>query len=336
MSFGVLLRRLIFYTLIIFFSTVTALKLLYSWFKKRGNFFYVNDHPKPKALSEFKDGYVQVSEVKLHYVEAGDRNKPLMVFVHGFPSFWWCWRFQLRYFQKDYHVVALDMRGYGESDKPKGYKNYTVQKLSSDLIQFIEHFGKEVNLVAHDWGAVIAWNVALQKPELIHKLIICNVPEPRAFRETIKGNYKQLLSSWYMFMFQTPGLAEAVFSAEDYRMLIFLLRKSVKDPENFTDEDAECYKFAFSGPNGMTAPINYYRAATTILDSPQQATALVKPKTLIIWGALDVALIVEGAHNSLKYCEQAELKILPNASHFVQEDEPQQVNNYMEEFLNSN
>jgi hypothetical protein len=83
---------------------------------------------------------------------------------------------------------------------------------------------------------------------LIRKLIILNVPEPRAFREIITSNYKQLLSSWYMFMFQTPGLAEATFSAEDYRILVFLLRKSVKDPENFTDEDGECYKYAFSGP----------------------------------------------------------------------------------------
>jgi|SRR4051812_16935173 pimeloyl-ACP methyl ester carboxylesterase len=95
-----------------------------------------------------------------------------------------------------FSVVALDMRGYNESDKPEGYQNYTVEKLAKDLVEVINHFGGNVYLVGHDWGAVICWTVALRKPELIRKLIILNVPESRAFREVISSNYKQLLSSW--------------------------------------------------------------------------------------------------------------------------------------------
>jgi len=331
-----ILRRIVFWYLVAFFSIVTSLKLVYSWFKKRGNFFYTREHAKPKALEEFSEGFIQLTNVKLHYVEAGDKDKPLMVFVHGFPSFFYCWRFQLRRFQSDYHVIAIDMRGYNESDKPQGIQNYSVDKLVIDLAEVIVKFGSNAITVGHDWGAIVCWELALNKPELIQKLIILNVPEPRAFREVISSNYKQVMASWYMFMFQVPILAESTFSAEDYRLLGFVIKKGIKDPENFTEEDLECYKYAWSRPYAVTAAINYYRAtASRILDGTSSATGLVKPKTLIIWGALDTALTVEGAHASLKYCEEAQLKILPTASHFVQEDEPQKVNEYIQEFLNS-
>jgi pimeloyl-ACP methyl ester carboxylesterase len=88
------------------------------------------------------------------------------------------------------------LRGYNESEKPRGVNNYTVDKLSQDLIEFIEHFGGNAILVGHDWGAIISWAVALRKPEIIQKLIIMNGPEPRAFREIINTNYKQVLASW--------------------------------------------------------------------------------------------------------------------------------------------
>lgn len=185
------------------------------------------------------------------------------------------------------------MRGYNESEKPEGVENYSVEKLSKDLIEFIQKFGGSTYLVGHDWGAIICWTVALHKPELIKKLVIMNVPEPRAFKDTISSNYKQLLSSWYMFMFQTPKLAEAVFSAEDFRLLIGVLKKSIKNPDHFTEEDAECYKYAFSAPSGLTPAVNYYRAANRILDNLAPKVGLIKPKTRIIWGALDTALQVK-------------------------------------------
>jgi hypothetical protein len=102
MDTKLIIRRVVFYSLVVFFSTIASLKLLYSWFRKRGNFFYTHDHPKPKALNQWTDGFVQTSEVKLHFVEAGDKNKPVLLFIHGFPSFYYCWRFQLNHFKEDY------------------------------------------------------------------------------------------------------------------------------------------------------------------------------------------------------------------------------------------
>ncbi|KAI6232591.1 AB hydrolase-1 domain-containing protein [Aphelenchoides fujianensis] len=331
-----LIRTLVLWSLVGVFSFVTAAKLAYSWFRKRGNYFYTKTHKKPAVLNEWKDGYLDLSEVRLHYVEAGDPNRPTMLFVHGFPQFWYSWRHQLRHFQNDYHVVAIDMRGYNESDKPHGIDNYRIDKLVKDLDEAIQHFGGKVILVGHDWGAIVCWTLAAERPSVIDKLVILNVPEPRAFRQVISTSARQLLASWYMFMFQAPYLAESVFRAEDYKALEMVFRKSIKDKKNLTDDDVEAYKYALSQPYALTGALNWYRAAPRYMHEVHQQTELVgliQSKTLIIWGELDTALTVQGAHASLKFCADAELKLIPTASHFVQEDEPEKVNTYIQEFL---
>ncbi|KAI6202465.1 AB hydrolase-1 domain-containing protein [Aphelenchoides besseyi] len=330
------MRIFVLWALVGTFSFITAAKLAYSWFRKRGNYFYVKPHKKPAVLNEFKDGYFDLSEVRLHYVEAGDPNRPKMLFVHGFPQFWYCWRHQLRHFQKDYHVIALDMRGYNESDKPHGIDNYRIDRLVKDLDEVIQQLGGKTTLIGHDWGAIVCWSLAAERPSIIDKLIIMNVPEPRAFRHVISTSARQLLASWYMFMFQAPYLPESVFRAEDLKTVETMLRKSIKDKAKMTDDDIEAYKYALSQPYGLTGPLNYYRAAPRYMHDvhrQRELTGLIQSKTLIIWGELDTALTVAGAHASLRFCADAQLKLIPTASHFVQEDEPEKVNAYIEDFI---
>ena len=137
--------------------------------------------------------------MKLHCVEAGDRSKPLMLFVHGFPEFWFSWKKQLKHFSKDYWVVAFDLRGYGDSEKPKGASNYKIDYLVSDVVGLVKALGKErCILVGHDWGGVICWNVAAlsSSSSVVEKLVIMNAPHPGAFQDKLRSSWKQFLKSW--------------------------------------------------------------------------------------------------------------------------------------------
>ncbi|KAH7723673.1 Protein CEEH-2 a [Aphelenchoides avenae] len=335
-TFSDIARTTALVSLVAFWSAVTAVKLLIGWFKNRGHFFYTNDHPKPRVLEGWNHGYLQLSEITMHYVETGEKTKPLIVCIHGFPEFWYSWRYQLRHFEKDYHVVALDMRGYNETEKPQGVEKYASQTLAKDVAEAIEKLGGKAVVLAHDWGAVIAWILATQRPDLVEKLVIMNVPHPKAFMKILRTKSAQLLKSWYMFMFQVPYLPEIVIKAQDYKFIERILRlrpAGIIHSENFTDEDMEAWKYAFSKPYAITGPVNYYRASVRQMGNRHLPDGLVQPKTLIIFGEQDVAIDLEAMELSLTYCREAELKTIPDSSHWVQQDVPEQVNKYVEEFL---
>ncbi|KAE9555305.1 hypothetical protein FO519_001464 [Halicephalobus sp. NKZ332] len=325
----------------LFFTTVYSflaiLRLGYVWIRKGNSVFELKPHLKPKCLEGWNHGYLELTEIKMHYVETGDASKPLMICVHGFPEFWYSYRYQLEYFKKDYHVVAIDMRGYGDSSRPVSMASYGVVALAKDVAEAIEKLSKKKAVViGHDWGAIICWNLAIMRPELIERLIILNVPHPIAFRKQFKGA-KQLFKSWYIFLFQAPYLPEILLSLEDYKPLISMFRgkkAGIRNRQNFTDEDEEAWKYTFSKVDAFTGPINYYRATFREINYPKHADWTVKPKTLIVWGEEDVALALEGAIDSVNYCRDAVLKRIPGASHWVQQDAPELVNKYIEEFLN--
>ena len=137
--------------------------------------------------------------VQLHYVEAGGATddgggrKPLMVFCHGFPEFWFAWRHQLQHFSRaGYRVVALDIRGYGESEKPVGLDKFHIMEFVNDIKALVEHLGEEkFTLVGHDWGGAISWTFAAFFPEMLDNLIICNCPHIIAIRWMKKSRHRQ-------------------------------------------------------------------------------------------------------------------------------------------------
>ncbi|KAI6240326.1 AB hydrolase-1 domain-containing protein [Aphelenchoides fujianensis] len=346
-----LMRRLSFWALVGGFSLLTFLRLVWSRWKTSGPFFFVRPREKPAVLKGWSDGFVQLSARHPTALRGGrtegrtdDAVRPRIPavlvripecpFDHPPLSFRYCWRHQLREFQRDHHVVAVDMRGYGESERPKDVAAYRLGKLVGDLAETIEHFGGKVILVAHDWGAFVAWSLAEKHPHLVDRLVILNVPVPRAFHRLVATNRKQLRASWYIFMFQTPWLAEAVYRAKDFEVLAATFRKGVHNKGAINEEDLEAYKYAFKDPYALTAAINYYRAMPPLLqDVNTKEEVVIKPKTLIVWGRGDPALIEEGAHLSLQYCADARIRLVPNASHFVQEDQPDVVNAHIRDFL---
>ncbi|XP_025105523.1 epoxide hydrolase 4-like [Pomacea canaliculata] len=221
---------------------------------------------KPPACLEDSSlgthGYAHLEDIRMHYVSNGSEDKPLMLLVHGFPEFWYSWRYQLKEFKDRYRVVAVDLRGYNETDKPAGKSNYKTAKLVADIKQLITALGySDCVLVGHDWGGVVCWMFAETFPDLVNHLIILNCPNFKVFQKHLRSSLKQAKMSWYIYFFQLPFLPELMFRLQDYAILdqLFRGKHSGVRSDRMSDEDIEAYKYTFSR-SGLTGPINFYRA----------------------------------------------------------------------------
>ncbi|CAI2349758.1 unnamed protein product [Caenorhabditis sp. 36 PRJEB53466] len=320
-----------------FFYYLKFSALLLLGFALRGKRLFWKVHrEKPECLEGWNSRYIKLKKVRLHYVQTGSDDKPLMLFIHGYPEFWYSWRFQLKEFADRYRCVAIDQRGYNLSDKPKLVENYSIDELTGDVRDVIEELGYEKAIVvAHDWGGLVAWEFAARFPEMVEKLICCNIPRPGAFAKRLSGSWSQFRKSWYIFFYQNEKIPELLCVADDMKMLEMCFRAKpmgIRNSQNFTDEDLEAWKYSFS-MNGASFkyPINYYRNIFTNL-KPKRDPILEMP-TLIIWGTGDGALDVEAAEESCKTLRNATFKTIPGASHWVQQDEPELVNSYITDFL---
>jgi len=305
--------------------------------------FKVKKRNPPACLQDPEWGehrYMKVNGVKIHYVEAGDVTKPLLVFVHGFPEFWFAWRHQLKYFKKDYRVVALDNRGYNDSEKPRGLENFHIKTLVDDIKLLVEGLGvKKFNLVGHDWGGAICWTFAALYPELLNNLVICNCPHVLSLREQRKQGWEQKLKSWYIVFFQCPVLPELLALAEDMNLLAGMLADSGLAEDS---EEVEAYKYAFRDYKSWSSGMNYYRCAATRAsmefwqdEAVKQKIKSIKVRTLEIFGTGDKYLAVSGAQGSSKFVADHQLQLLDGVSHWVQQEAPTLVNSTIEKFLKS-
>jgi len=240
--------------------------------------------------------YIQLKDVNIHYVEAGDKRNQLMLCLHGFPEFWFSWRHQLKEFASTHWVVAVDLRGYGRSDKPSGSGSYHYDVLVEDVRQIIMSLGKDkCILMAHDWGALIGWRMAHFYPDLISQFIPMNCPHPAAFQETLTSDYTQVLKSWYIFFFQLPVIPEWLTTT----MIRMGFLKRVKQ-YRVTREEAQAYLDVFREPSDLTAPINYYRNLVYSITDPKFPRSLISVPTLLIWGEKDDYLSINMASLSSK------------------------------------
>jgi pimeloyl-ACP methyl ester carboxylesterase len=285
----------------------------------------------------FKHRRVRASGVELHCVELGARDDaPLMLFLHGFPEFWYSWRHQMREFADDFHVVAPDLRGYNTSDKPAGRGAYGLDKLVDDVRALIVNLGYDkCVLVGHDWGGAIAWQFAHTHPEMLDKLVVMNLPHPVRFYEGL-ATAAQLRRSWYIFFFQLPWLPEKLLSRDRYRTIAELFEKEAKNPDAFSDEDLEAYRQAASQPGALTAMLNYYRNILLQAFSfdPDDYTPLEVP-TLLIWGEDDSALGKELTYGTERFVRDLQIAYIPECSHWVQQDRPAIVNRHMRSFVDA-
>ena len=281
-------------------------------------------------METWQHDYITINGVNLHYVTQG--SGPLMLMLHGFPEFWYSWRYQIPEFASNFKVVAPDLRGYNDSDKPASQSAYKMNELVRDVEGIIRELGYEkCVLVAHDWGGGIAWSFASKYPQMLEKLIIMNCPHPAKFSEGLRTP-QQLLRSWYMFFFQLPVIPELFLQAQDYQFIENAFKGMAIKKSAFSTEDINVYKDAAAKRGALTAMINYYR---NILGSPMfnQNSSILEVPTLMIWGEEDTALGKELTYGTESYVEDFQIKYISNCSHWVQQEQPELVNQYMREFL---
>lgn len=275
-----------------------------------------------------------VNGVRLHCAVAG--SGPLLLLLHGFPEFWYSWRHQIPVLAEHFTVVAPDLRGYNDSDKPPSISDYSTSVLVEDVVQLIHSFGYERAIVAgHDWGGAVAWSTALARPDVVEKLIVLNIPHPRLFMQHLITNPRQRLRSWYILAFQLPWLPEMMLRANNYQAIEEVFRGMAVHKENFSDEVMAEYKRALSKPGALTGAINYYRALTRSAsgDFWLNVDPVAKMPVLLLWGEQDTALGKELNQDLERYVPNLTKHFIPDASHWVQQDRPDLVNQYMLSFL---
>lgn len=274
---------------------------------------------------------ITTNGINLHAVSQGEG--PLMLMLHGFPEFWYAWQQQIPAFATDHKVVAPDLRGYNQSDKPVGVEAYRLSELMQDVRGVIQSLGyQSCTLVGHDWGGAIAWNFADAYPEMVDRLIAINFPHPAKFVEGLRTP-QQLLRSWYVFFFQLPFLPEQLLGAFDGQLIATTLQGTAVDRPIFSAADLEAYRQAATQPGALTAMINYYRANLRHLKWDDRPWGVLEMPTLLIWGEADVALGKELTFGTEAYVRDLTLRYIPDCGHWVQQECPDLVNQFMREFL---
>ncbi len=269
--------------------------------------------------------------IRMHYVMQGEG--PLVVLLHGFPEFWYSWRHQIPALaESGYTVVAPDLRGYNESDKPR--RGYDVATLLCDIAGLITGLGFEkAVIVGHDWGGVLAWDFAIRYPEMTERLIVLNAPHPGAMMREFR-TLNQLRKSWYIFVFQLPWLPEYALLRKHADGIGRLIRAAAFQQDAFSDDDIARYRQAMSKTGAMTATLNYYRQIFRRLPSSNTGGSYdVTVPTLLIWGEHDIALGIELTTGLERWVDRLEVRRIPDSGHWVQQEQPAQVNQFMLDFL---
>jgi pimeloyl-ACP methyl ester carboxylesterase len=274
------------------------------------------------AAATARDAFADVNGVRLHYVEQGKGT--LILFLHGFPEFWYAWKDLLPEFGQDHHAVALDMRGYNLSSMPEPLDAYQIPVVVEDVRALAEILGaKKFVLVGHDWGGVIAWAFAAAHPEMLEKLVIINAPHPVVFARELANNLEQQKASAYFNLFASPA-AEPTLGQNDYAALQHIVFGTWAS-------DGDRQKYMEFWKRGLTGGLNYYRAAG--LKSPgggetadmsrfwDPPSAIVAP-TLVIWGEKDTALLRGNLDGLDEHVKVLKIERVPDAGHWVVHEQP--------------
>ncbi len=257
--------------------------------------------------------------------------------LHGFPENRYSWRHQLPFLAGlGWHAAAPDLRGYGGTTRPVGRAAYRMEHLVADTAALFDALGARRRLlVAHDWGALIAWQFAIEATRKLDGLIVMNVPHPAVFRRVLRSSPRQIARSWYVFFFQLPVLPELLLGARGARAVGQAFAGMAVDKAAFPPEVLAHYRDAAQVPGALTAMINYYRANLGSL-ATQAPHRRVDTPTLMVWGEQDTALGLELTEGYGPHVADFTLRRLPGVSHWVQQEAPEQVNAAMGAWLAAN
>ena len=289
---------------------------------------------KPAPASGITPQWVGANGQTFEVATAGD-GKKLALCLHGFPELHYSWRHQIPLLvDLGYRVWAPNLRGYGGSSTPAGIDSYRLNTLVEDVAALIDaSSAEEVTLIAHDWGAIIAWHFAINKVRPLTRLVIMNVPHPQCARRELK-HWHQLKKSWYIFFFQLPRLPEWLLGRNGAERVKRAFSHMAVDKSRFPDEDLQVYADAASRPGALRSMINYYRALLRTPDARQIGDGRVDIPTLMIWGEEDSAIDIRCTEGTKEWVPDLELHRLPGVSHWVQQEAPEKVNAILREWLN--
>lgn len=291
--------------------------------------------------NEFAHAYTDVNGVRLHYARTGEG--PLLLFLHGFPEFWYAWRLQLAEFGRNHLAVACDLRGYNLSAKPDGVAAYRTKHLVADVAGLIGKLGGgRCVLVGHDWGGSVAWATAIARPELVDKLVIVNAPHPGIFARLLASDPAQQKASGYMLKYRSKE-AEDYLLRDDCREL----RKSIVDLGKakgyFDDADGEAYLASWRQPGAVGAMLNYYRAmamtpphkdgSPALVAELEESRLVVNVPTLVIWGMEDRFLLPPNLDGLEAYVPDLRVHRIETGTHWVIHEHPAEVSKAINQFL---
>ncbi len=291
-----------------------------------------------------RHGYASANELQLHYAASGDRDAPLLLFLHGFPEFWYAWRHQLADLSDAYYCVAPDLPGYNLSSKPVEVARYRTKRLIDDVAAFAKTFAhkRKFTLIAHDWGGALAWAFAIKRPELIDRLIIINAVHPGAFQRELAKSPAQGAASQYIHELRAEG-AEAKYAANDYALLWRSLEKTAA-AGHLGAEDRKAFVKAWSEPGALTGMFNWYRAMR--FDPPKPGAAAgaelyndealtVRVPTLVIWGMQDTSLLPGCVEGLERWVPEVEVQRVPDGSHWIVYEKPRFISDTIRGWLAS-
>jgi pimeloyl-ACP methyl ester carboxylesterase len=289
-----------------------------------------------------RHGYAATNELKLHYAASGPEDAHLLLFLHGYPEFWYAWRHQLADLGDAYHCVAPDLPGYNLSSKPVEVARYRTKRLIQDVAAFAAQFSRKrkFTLVAHDWGGALAWAFAIKHPELLERLIIINAVHPGAFQREIARNPAQGAASQYIHEIRAEG-SEARYAANDYALLWRSLEKTA-EAGHLSSADRAAFVSAWSQPGALTGMFNWYRAMR--MDPPKpggQAQAelyddeqlMVRVATRIMWGMQDTALLPGCVEGLERWVPNLDVRHVPDGSHWIVYEKPQLISETIRNWL---
>jgi len=287
----------------------------------------------PAPSSGIAMQWIEANGQRFELATAGKGNR-LALCLHGFPELHYSWRHQIPLLaEMGYRVWAPNLRGYGGSSKPEDADSYRLNILVQDVAALIDASeAEEVTLIAHDWGAIIAWHFAILKIRPLTRLVIMNVPHPKCAQREMRHWY-QLRKSWYIFFFQLPWLPERMLGRNGAEGIRKAFTKMAVDKSRFPDSDIQHYADAASRPGALRSMINYYRALLRTTDARKIGDAKVDIPTLMIWGEEDSAIDIRCTDGTEKWVADLELHRLPGVSHWVQQEAPEKVNAILREWL---
>jgi pimeloyl-ACP methyl ester carboxylesterase len=267
---------------------------------------------------------IEVNGLGFHVVDVG--RGPVVLLLHGFPDSSHLWRHQVPALtEAGYRVIAPDLRGFGESDKPEETEAYALSIIATDVSGILDARDvQQVFVVGHDWGAALSWLFAALFPDRVEKHVAMSVGHFSAFSNP---SMEQREKSWYMLLFQFKGIAEKLLTRDDW----LLFRK-------FTRNHPELQKWIgdLSRPGALTAALNWYRANVNPKDMAAESPVLppVQAPTLGIWSTGDAYLTEEPMTRSGQYVDGGwRYERVEEASHWMQLDQPERINNLLLEFF---